>query len=88
MLPVTAVAALTQQIDEEDPWSDVTSSAGEPSPTSGIQNVDGGLDTYESLEEDTAQFLPYSMSRILPNPINTNIEQCPLFSEKTYLRVV
>jgi len=61
------VTPLTQCTDEDDQWSDVTSSEGDESPSKGVQNVDGVLDMYELPEEDTIKLLPYSLSSGLPD---------------------
>jgi hypothetical protein len=61
------VTALTQYIDDDDEWSDVTSSEGASSPTKEIRNVDGDFDPYESPDEATTKLLPYSSSYGLPN---------------------
>lgn len=94
---LSLLTVLMRPQDEDDQWSDMTTSEGDRSPTKDVQ-VDGGLDTYESLEEDSARFLPYSTSsftaanrtaltRTVPSLFGSDLPPCGLHAQVAYEHV-
>ncbi|KAF2680195.1 hypothetical protein K458DRAFT_393162 [Lentithecium fluviatile CBS 122367] len=75
---------MSKQADDDDPWSDVASSEGEPSPTKNAESANraAALDTHEALEEEMARHLPY-----MPSLLGKDLPPCGLPIQVAYENV-